>query len=545
MITNVGCEQSITKTIYIAPTPTVNFSNGISCQNDSTSFTNLSISSSGYSITALNWNFGDVPSGLANTSSLINPKHVFGNQLTYAVKLIATNNAGCKDSISKNIAVKAQVKSIFSYSVACTNEAVKFQDMSIVPAPNATNVRNWNFGSSTATGTLASKSYTAAGTYSVTLTVTGNNGCNSTSVKQVKVTWPPICNFITPQNFCINDSIKLTNTSLGSPAYIFNWKWSVNTASYSAIQSPYLQVTDTGNHVIKLRVIDVLGCRDSTSKNVYTYPLPIVDFSTTPSYIFSNTPAILTPNILSGLSYSWTGSNSFSSSLMSPTYQFGDTGTYQINLVLTNNRGCKNSKSKTLVVYNKRTDLAILDILPVIQADGYLDLTASLANFGTTTITDFKINYKLTNGGQIKETWTGVLNSGSFYNYHFSGSSLVNELDKNTIVCATISQVNGGIDDNILNNNLCLALFVTDLDVFSPYPNPTNNTVLFPIVLKKETEIIFDVTNALGQSVLNNKVFGSPGLNLVPLPVSGFASGCYLVKITINDKLFIKKVIKN
>ena len=80
VITNVGCEQSITKTIYIAPTPTVNFSNGISCKNDSTSFTNLSISSSGYSITALNWNFGDVPSGLANTSSLLNPKHLFSNQ---------------------------------------------------------------------------------------------------------------------------------------------------------------------------------------------------------------------------------------------------------------------------------------------------------------------------------------------------------------------------------------------------------------------------------------------------------------------------------
>ena len=464
--------------------------------------------------------------------------------LTYSVKLIATNNAGCKDSISKNSAVKAQVKSIFSYSAACTNEAIKFQDMSIVPAPNSSNTRNWNFGTSTATGTLASKSYTAAGTYSVSLTVIGNNGCNSTSVKQVKVTWPPICNFVTPTNFCINDSTKLTNTSLGSPAYIFNWKWSVNTATYSTIQSPYLHVVDTGNHVIKLRVIDAVGCRDSVSKNVYTYPLPVVDFTTTPSYIFSNSSAILTPTILSGLSYSWTGSNSFSSSLISPTYQFLDTGMYQIKLTLTNNRGCKGSKSKIIVVYNKKTDLAVLDILPVIQSDGYLDLTASLANFGTTTITDFKINYKLTNGGQIKETWTGVLNSGAFYNYHFSGSSLVNDLDKNTIVCITISQVNGGIDDNTQNNNQCLALFVNDLDVFSPYPNPTNNNVVFPIVLKKETDIVFDVTNALGQSVLNNKFVGSPGLNLIPMSVSGLSNGCYVVKITINDKLFIKKITK-
>ncbi len=543
VITNVGCEQTVLKNIHIAPTPTVNFSNGISCQNDSTQFTGL-ISSSSYTISNWLWNFGDIVSGTSNTSSLANPKHQFSSQTNYTIKLIATNNAGCKDSISKIVNVKAQVKAMFSYSVACTNEVVKFQDNSIVSAPASSTVRNWSFGVST-TNTLVSQYYPVAGTYSVTLTVIGTNGCISYATKQVTVTLPPTSNFVTPQNFCINDSIKLIDASISSSSTIQNWKWSVNTTPYSTLQSPYLHVTDTANHIIKLRVIDGLGCRDSISKNVYVYPKPIVDFETSPNFIFSQTSATLTPNILNGLAYNWSGTNNFSSSLTSPVYPFADTGSYQITLLLTNNHGCKNSKTKSFIVYNKRTDLAILDITPNIQSDGYLDLTASLANFGTTTITDFKINYKLTNGGQIKEHWVGSLNAGIFYNYHFSGSALVNEADINSIVCVTISEVNGGSDDNTQNDNLCLALFVKDIDIFSPYPNPTNNNVVFPVVLKKDANIVFDITNAMGGSILvSNSVDGNAGLNLIPLSVSNLSSGCYIVKITINEKIFIKKIIK-
>lgn len=541
--TNIGCAQTVLKTIHVAPTPTVNFSNGISCQNDSTQFTSI-ISSPSYSISNWLWNFGDAANGGANTSSVKNPKHLFSNQTNYSITLIATNNAGCKDSISKIINVKAQVKALFSYSASCTNEIIKFQDNSIVPTPNSTNIRTWNFGTSTTTGTLVSHLYPLAGTYPVTLTVVGNNGCSSTSVKQVTVTLPPTCDFVTPQNFCLSDSIKLTDASIANASAIQYWKWTINTTTYSTLQSPYLHVTDTGNHVLKLRVMDGLGCRDSISKNVYVYPLPIIDFTTSPSFIFSNTSASLIPNILNGLTYNWTGSNNFSSSMITPIYQFSDTGSYQISLLLTNNHGCKNLKTKTILAYNKRTDLSILDIFPTIQSDGYLDLMASLVNFGTTTITDFKINYMLTNGGQIKENWSGTLNAGAFYNYHFSGSALVKEADRNSIICVTISQVNGGIDDNIQNNNQCLALYIKDNSVLNPYPNPTNNNIVFPVTLKKNTNVTFEVINMLGESVLVTSNIGNPGLNLILIPFDSLSSGCYGVKITIDDKVFIHKIIK-
>ena len=80
VITNAGCEQTTTKTLTVFPKPTVNFSSGLSCQNDSTAFSSLCTSSAGYSTISLNWNFGDPISLLANTSNLTLPKHLFSSQ---------------------------------------------------------------------------------------------------------------------------------------------------------------------------------------------------------------------------------------------------------------------------------------------------------------------------------------------------------------------------------------------------------------------------------------------------------------------------------
>src|SRR6185436_18135888 len=52
--------------------------------------------------------------------------------------------------------------------------------------------RSWTFGDGgTATTTVASHTYTLAGTYPVVLTVTDNAGATATSTQQVVVTAPP------------------------------------------------------------------------------------------------------------------------------------------------------------------------------------------------------------------------------------------------------------------------------------------------------------------------------------------------------------------
>ena len=89
-----------------------------------------------------------------------------------------------------NIAPTASfTASVAGLSVATNSAASTDSDGTIVS-------RVWNFGDgSTATGTTASRTFAAAGTYTVTLTVTDDDGATSTTAQQVTVagaTTPPI-----------------------------------------------------------------------------------------------------------------------------------------------------------------------------------------------------------------------------------------------------------------------------------------------------------------------------------------------------------------
>ena len=539
--TDVGCSNSITYSLHVAPNPTVNFSFGMACQNDSTQFTSIT-SSPSYSIINKQWNFGDVVSGSSNISSANNPKHLFSNQLNYNVKFKVTNSAGCKDSIIKVIAVKAQVKADFIYTPACTNQLIKFYDNSIVPSPNNTNARYWAFGTSAASGTVANHSYPLSGTYNVTLTVIGNNGCNSKAIKQVTVTVPPTAKFFgTLNNFCLNDSILLTDASTGNFP-VQQWFWSNNNTLYSNLSSVYFRTILDGSHTIKLKVIDSKGCKDSVSKTIIVYPLPMANFTITPVDVFANTNATLIPTTTNAASYNWSDANGFNSSMTQPIYVFSDTGKYIINLKITDANGCVNKQQQAVQVLTKRTDLALYELTTTMLSNGYVDIVAQLANVGTAPITQFNINAIVTNGAQVQNNWQGVLNKGSILNYHFT--SAFKTENQNSILCSEITQVNDGIDDNTSNNTLCRELFDNGTTIYEPYPNPSSENILFPITVKNTKDILFEITNALGELVLQETKKPNEGLNLITLSVYGFAKGTYIAKITIGDKIFVKKIMR-
>lgn len=539
--TNVGCKQSITKTIHIAPTPTVNFSNGISCQNDSTAFTSSITSSPGYSITSLSWNFGDPTSGINNSSHLSSPKHLFNNQTSFSVTLVATNNAGCSTSKINIIAVKAEVKASFTNSPPCSNTAVIFQDNSIAPPSSA---RLWNFGTSTSSGLTTSKTYTSSGIYSVTLTVTGTNFCTSNITKQIIVFLPPAVNFTIP-SFCSKDTITAINQSLAQSGIISSYNWKLNNTTFSAAQNPTLTAS-AGTYSVKLTIVNSFNCKDSITKPITVLPLPNVDFTTNPpSYYFINDPVNFIPTITNASSYQWDITGVPTSTIQSPTASFNTEGSYTVSLNLKDQQGCKNSKTKTITVSKRYLDLAVLNVNAIKDNDGFITVEADIANNGSVPVTTFDIHYKISDAGNIKETWNGTLNPNAFYVYTFIAKSASQKNTTNNITCVEIEKANGIIDENTSNNSLCNTLNADEISVSNPIPNPTDGDITLPIILNKDIDFTIAIYNSTGQIVYEETTKkGIAGLNFVTLPTSSYARGCYIIKIMIDGKIFIKKFIK-
>ncbi|MES2593423.1 MAG: gliding motility-associated C-terminal domain-containing protein [Bacteroidota bacterium] len=102
-LNNCTGTTTISNMITVASEPTAAFTvspANLVTANTSLTFTNTSLNSSSYI-----WNFADPSSGLADSSTVTSPAHVYTTEGIYCITLIAQNQAGCVDTTNECITV--------------------------------------------------------------------------------------------------------------------------------------------------------------------------------------------------------------------------------------------------------------------------------------------------------------------------------------------------------------------------------------------------------------------------------------------------------
>ncbi|MDZ4811465.1 MAG: PKD domain-containing protein [Pseudomonadota bacterium] len=146
-------------------------------------FTDSSTDSDG-TIASRSWNFGD-----STTSTSTNPSKTYSAAGSYSVVLTVTDNGGLTNSITRSVTVStaANVAPVANYSFSTSGLTATFTDSS-TDSDGTIASRSWNFGdSTTSTATNPSKTYSAAGTFNVVLTVTDNGGATNSITRAVTV----------------------------------------------------------------------------------------------------------------------------------------------------------------------------------------------------------------------------------------------------------------------------------------------------------------------------------------------------------------------
>ncbi len=130
------------------------------------------------------WDFGD-----GTVSVEASPQHTYAEDGTYAVKLTVNDNVGASSTTTKSVTVKAKVPPTAEFTSACTNLSCTFDGSTSADPDGTITGYAWNFGDSTppATGAASSHAYALPGTYSITLTVTDNDGKTGTVTHPVTV----------------------------------------------------------------------------------------------------------------------------------------------------------------------------------------------------------------------------------------------------------------------------------------------------------------------------------------------------------------------
>ncbi len=269
--TNVDGSSIELKTSYITvseavPAPVADFSGTPTSGNVplTVAFTDASTGA----ITSRLWEFGD-----GATSTDQDPSYEYTAAGTYTVNLTVTGPGG-NDMLSRSGYITvSETGPVADFSGTPTSGnmplTVDFTDAST----GAITSRLWEFGDG-ATSTLRDPSheYTAAGTYTVNLTVTGPGGDNMLSRSgYITVSGPlPVASFSTdtPEGNYPAFLVKCLDTSTNTSPITWQWRFTHVTGNntpvvFSTIRNPYIIFSENGQYIIRLTVTNAEGSDQS------------------------------------------------------------------------------------------------------------------------------------------------------------------------------------------------------------------------------------------------------------------------------------------
>ena len=349
-----ACADTATKSIQVYNRPKAGFSHNDVCVGDSIQFTDTSSVALPASITSYLWVFGD--GSLFGT--IKDPAHFYSTAGTYNVKLVATSNNACSDSVTIPVNAYDAPPTAFTLSNTCLADSAKLINTSVDPVMGIIAVWEWNFGDGSPLNTTVwspSHLYAAPGKYQVTLiTYSSNLGCADTLKDSITVFHSPVADFGFT-NVCLNVAINLYDSSSVVNDTVTAWSWNFGDNSpLNTFQNANHIYANPGTHSVSLVVTTNNGCEDNISKSIVVHPLPDAQFSSTNVCVgtpvqFNDLSTILPTDT----TQSWTwdfDDNSPLSSGQTPTHLFTAIGSYDIQLIVVSNFGCIDSINKTTVV---------------------------------------------------------------------------------------------------------------------------------------------------------------------------------------------------
>ena len=324
------------KTVEVYPDPLANF--GIladtGCAPMQVQFNNISLGSPANYY----WNFGN---GNFSTDSLPAPQwySTDTSMSNYTIQLIVSNQCGI-DTMNQVVTVEPEsVTSFFNTSTpeGCSPLTVGFTNYSTF----GTTV-SWDFGD----GNLSNQfnpnhTFVTPGEYIVTQYITNGCGDDSSSV-MIEVLPPPQVGFDLPEITCTNQSIQLENTS----GQLAGFEWDFGNGTSSTLSHPSLLYSQPGTYTITLTGFDELySCPGTISQDVTIHAPPIGQPTLDNSDGCTPLTVSFTGNTQNGDYFSWDFGDGNQSISPNPVHTFWESGTYDVELIVTNIQGCSDTSA--------------------------------------------------------------------------------------------------------------------------------------------------------------------------------------------------------
>jgi len=359
--TNTGsCSFDIT----VDASPIADYTFSAACEGESTFFTDLSTIDASSSIVNWTWNMDDGSGAI----TLVDPIHQYADTGMYSAMLTVESAEGCFDDSSYTVHVTPVPTAAFMFVEACEGDATVFTNASTIDAGNLN--YSWNFGDGSPASTDENPiyTYTLDGTYTVTLTVTSDDGCDDVVSQSVTVDDSPTALF-TASTECEGFATEFTNLSSGDGTLSYSWDFG-DSSPLSTDANPTYTYAAFGTYTVELTVTNDNLCEDVHTVSVTVNALPTVDFSF--SDVCEGTPATFVNSSTSGTN-SWEFGDLTNSTLTNPSHTYSTFGLYDVTLTVTDANFCISSSTQQIEVYDlPNFSLTATDVLCYGEATGEL-----------------------------------------------------------------------------------------------------------------------------------------------------------------------------
>ena len=269
----------VSEEVVIAPpVPAFIFAPATGTVNQDIAFTNQTTGDA----TSYEWDFGD-----GSTSTEVSPAHAYATSGTFTVTLTATNSGGSQSTTQDILVNDAAPAPEPGFSVS-SNPAEVDQDITFTNDSLNADSYEWDFGdgSPVVTDVDPVHAYTASGTYTVTLSATGEGGTSSATQQIIinDVAIPaPVANFAVD---VASGTVPLTVTftDLSTDADTYSWDFNGDGVEDATGAGPHQFVYDVAaQYTASLTVSNGSGTSAPFTTQIdaqaVAVPLPVANFA--------------------------------------------------------------------------------------------------------------------------------------------------------------------------------------------------------------------------------------------------------------------------
>lgn len=310
-------------------------------------FTSLSYSKLKRKIT-LKWESN--PLNISSSDPVVST--VFTAPSVYDIKLVAIDDRGCLNEITKQIEVIESPKFDFSFKNSCPGQNIVFSSLNLPDTAKIKYTLNWDLAEGDkATGEKAIKSFKNFGSYKIKLSLNSSlTTCEDTVEKTITIFKEPFADFnydsVCPGIDAVFRKVK-TNDTLN----YFEWNFGIYKPSDK--DTVKYAFPAAGSYSVSLRVASK-KCISVVTKQVIVNPNPVALFTAhdvceNAKQVFANKSSVSKGSIKK---YEWDFGDGNFSNVFEPEKQYPAYGKYTVKLKATDQRGCFGESKMNLNVFS-------------------------------------------------------------------------------------------------------------------------------------------------------------------------------------------------